>query len=247
MLKLINGEAYRILRKKSLYLYFAVLVAGYALLTFIRSGGFDTESLLKEAELIFTLLPVLVGGVLFSAVYIDDLNSKNLITLVGFGISKTTIVAAKLILMVLFALVIWALTPLLLYAAHAVFGLPATAEVMRFIYALSLKSLLMTIAFSALSSIVVYGLQRAASALVVYILLAFGVISQLVGALLRTEVVSGIVPGLDQHIMTGIADRVFAGLVGFDLPLGAIVEYGVYVFIMLTLAILVFNKKEMEF
>jgi len=38
MFKLICGEIFRLLHKKSLYIYFGALAAGYFIIAFIRSG-----------------------------------------------------------------------------------------------------------------------------------------------------------------------------------------------------------------
>ncbi|MDR2357469.1 MAG: hypothetical protein LBD92_05235 [Oscillospiraceae bacterium] len=246
MIKLLRGEAYRILRKKRLYVFFAALAVGYVLVAYVRSGGFSAESILGDTRL-FILLPPLAGGVLFSTIYLDDLSSKNLATLIGFGVGKAKIAAAKLILTALFAAVVYALAPLLLYAAHAALGFPATAGVMALVCAMSLKQMLTTVAFSALSGAVAYGLQKKAAAMVAYILLAFGVVSQLAGLLLRTEFVSGVVPGLDRRLMPDITDRIITGLTGGVFPVGAVVEYVVYVLAALALSALALDRREMEF
>ena len=86
MLNYMRGELYRLLHKKSLYLFFGALALGYTLVAFVRSGGLGEDSLLGDAANFFGYLPALAGGFLFAAVYTDDLSAKSLATLVGFGI-----------------------------------------------------------------------------------------------------------------------------------------------------------------
>jgi ABC-type transport system involved in multi-copper enzyme maturation permease subunit len=242
MFKLIRGEIYRLLHKKSMYIYFGVLAAGYFIVAFIRSGGFNAETLVKDAINFFQFLPALAGGFLFSAIYTDDLNSKNLITLVGYGINKTKIVIAKFILMLLSGAFVFGLMPLYHYVVYAVLGCIGTANQMAMIYAVSLKFLLMTLAFAAISSIIVYGLQRTTFAMVSYILLAFSVIGTLITAVSKMLELN-----ITDHLVSGITDRMLAGIIsGVLLPL-PIIEYIIYILIVTMFAVIAFHKKEMEF
>jgi len=271
MFSLIRGEIYRLLRKKSLYIYFGALAAGYFVLAFIRSNGFNEESIVNDALSLFSLLPALAGGFLFAAIYADDLNSKNLISLVGFGVNKATIVIVKLILAILFGTIIFGIIPLYHFAVYAIFGQTGTASITTMIYATSVKYLLTVIAYCALSGIVVYGLQRATFAIVSYILLAFGVVGSLVSVALNT-----FAPSLVKHLISGITDRILIGMIsggsggsgisgisgisGGSVGSGGsggsgnggllimpVIEYIVFVLIAVTLSIIAFHKKEMEF
>jgi len=76
MLRLINGEIYRLLHKKSMYIYFCSLAAGYFLIAFIRSGGLNAQSIVNDAFNFFNFLPAIAGGFLFSTIYTDDLTRK---------------------------------------------------------------------------------------------------------------------------------------------------------------------------
>jgi len=242
MFKLIHAELYRLLRKKSMYAYFGALAAGYLFVAFVRSGGFYEESVVSDALTLFSLLPALAGGFLFAAVYTDDLSSKNLTTLVGGGVSKAIIVIAKFILMSLCSAVVFGLTPLYHFAVYAALGRAPVIGVAAVVYAVALKYYLTSIAFAALSGVVVYGLQRATFAIVTYILLAFGVVSGLLAIVLDT-----FAPRLKEHLMPGITDRIFLGLAGGG-PLSApSIEYAVYVLIFIALSALAFYRKEMEF
>jgi len=242
MLKLIRGEIYRLLHKKSIYIYFGVLAVGYFLAAFVRSGGFNDETVVKDAMNFFQFLPALAGGFLFSAIYTDDLNSKNLITLVGYGINKTKIVTAKFILMLLFGSAVFGLMPLFHYAVYAILGCNVTMDQMTVIYAVSLKFLLMTLAFAALSSIAAYGVQRTTFAIVSYILLAFGVVGALIAA------VSNVLElNIAEHIISGITDRILAGIItdgSLTLP---IIEYVGYILTAAVFSVIAFHRKEMEF
>ena len=242
MLKYMRGEIYRLLHKKSMYLFFAALAVGYFLINYIRSGGFQADSIRDEALNLFNYLPVLAGGFLFSAIYTDDLNAKNLISLVGFGLGKAKLVISKFILMTLFSAVVFGLTPLFHCAVFRLFGWTATAETWALLYAVSIKFLLMTVAFSVLSGVVVYGLQRTTFAIVSYVLLAFGIVSGLLATALKS-----FAPGLTKYLVAGISDKMLAGLLGGGSLALPVIEYILYVAIAAALSALAFYKKEMEF
>ena len=242
MLKLMRGELYRLFHKKSMYIYFAALAVMYALVIYVRSGGFTAQSVVEDAMNLFYLLPALVGGLLFSAIYVDDLNSKNLITMVGFGTSKAKIVATKFILMTLLSAVAFALVPLFHCAVYALLGWTPTAHSWLMVYAVSLKYFLITVGFAVLSGIVVYGLQRTTFAMVLYIMLAFNVISGLVALALKS-----FAPSLTNFLMSGLSDRVMLAVAGGSSVIVPIAEWAVYVVIAGVLSVLAFHKKEMEF
>ena len=242
MLRLIRSELYRLAHKKSLYVYFGALAVAYLLVIYVRSGGFTAQSITDDAITFFNFLPALAGGFLFAALYTDDLNSKNLITLVGFGMSKAKIVTTKLVLMAVLSALVFALVPLFHCAAYSLLGWPATASDWLVVYAVSLKAFLTTLAFAAVAGIAVYGLQRTTFAMVLYILLSFGVISSLLMVALKS-----FAPSLADYLMSGISSRITAAVIGGGALTVPAVEYVIYVLLAAGLSIVVFYKKEMEF
>jgi len=242
MIRLIHGEIYRLLHKKSMYIYLCALATGYFALSFIRSGGFGENSVVSDAMTMFSLLPALAGGFLFAAIYTDDLNSKNLITLVGYGVNRFTVVLVKFILMALFGAALFGLVPVYHCAVYALLGRVASASMAATIYAVSFKYLLVTLVYSALSGIVVYGLQRATFAIVTYLLLAFGVVGSLISVAFQM-----FAPSLIGHLVPGVTDRILLGMLsGGSLTL-PVIEYLAYTLAGLALSALAFFKKEMEF
>ncbi|GHV08890.1 hypothetical protein FACS1894217_12080 [Clostridia bacterium] len=248
MLNYLGGEIYRVLHKKSMYIYFGSFAVLFFLFAAFGSKH-NIENLRGTAENFFSLLPPVVGGYLFGALYTDDLSSKNLTTLVGFGISKLKIVLSKCILMTLFSAFVFGLIPLFVVGCFAVFGVVPDAETFKVVYIHALTQLLTVVAFAALSGIVVYGVQRNTFAIVLYIVLAFGVISNLMMLLLNADIVRGFAPDLDKYLMSGvgIASRIEAGLLKGESVLGVFAEYAVYVAAALGLSVFAFRGKELEF
>jgi len=243
MLNYIRGELYRHSRKKSLYLYFGALAVGYFLLAYMRSGGFKADSVLHHAESLFQYLPPFAGGFLFAAIYTDDLNSKNLISLMGFGLDKAKIVTSKLILMALFGTLAFGLAALFHCGVYALLGYGPTGEAFGQIFVMVLGQLLTTLAFAVLSGAVVYGTQRTTFSFVAYILLSFGMVSSLLAMGLKS-----FAEGLTKYLMIGIAGRITLPMMeGNAPPAGAVVAYLVYVAVAAVLSAVAFYQKEMEF
>lgn len=236
------AELYRLLHKKSLYLYFAGLAGAYVLLAYIRSGGFTETSVLRDGENLFFYLPILAGGFLFAGIYIDDLTAGNLSALVGYGLSKWKIVTVKLALTALFNGLLYGLAPVLHIGLYRLLGSVAAQGGWRAVYGLSVKYWLMTLGFSALCGIIVYGLQRGTFAFVAYVLLAFG----MVGGLLTTAL-KGFAPGLTRFLMSPITDGILSGIINGSPLLPPLLSYLVYLTGAAALSVLAFHKKEMAF
>jgi ABC-type transport system involved in multi-copper enzyme maturation permease subunit len=247
MFNYLRAETYRLLHKKSLFIFLAIITIGYLLIIFSRSGNLSEALILKDVDL-FTLLPPLVGGVLFAAIYTDDLNSKNLSTLVGFGLAKIKVVATKFILATAVSALLFGLVPLVMYLAYTVLGCPVSGQTMVRIYLAILRYFLLTVSFMALSGVVVYGLQRSTVAIVTYVVLSLGMIAQLLKMLFNTHFVTGILPNANQHLPSNIVDQLHANLATGSGPiiwLGT--ELVIYVIIAIIISTILFNRKEMEF
>jgi ABC-type transport system involved in multi-copper enzyme maturation permease subunit len=241
MYNYLRAETYRLLRKKSLFVFLILVIAGYLMLAFARSGGISDESIVSDTNL-FMLLPPVIGGVLFAAIYTDDLSSKNLSTLVGFGLGKAKIVLVKFILMAILAAVIFGLTPVVMYLFYAFFGYVASPEIMGGIYLLAFKYYLMSLVFAVLSGILVYGVQRSTVAVVTFVVLSIGLVGQLLGL-----VVNNFLEDSSQYLPSSIIDLLYVNLASQGPIVWPIFGLGIYIIGAIILSTVLFNKKEMEF
>jgi hypothetical protein len=144
--------------------------------------------------------------------------------------------------MVIFSGIFFSLLPLFHSVLYAMFGSLATPDQMVMIYAVSLKFMLMTIAFQAISSIVVYGLQRVTFAVVTYLLLAFSVVDTLITAISNILELNS-----TGYLVPGVTDRIMVGLISGAPAFVPFLEYSLYIASALILSIIAFYKKEMEF
>jgi len=250
MLKLINSEIYRLIHKKSMYIYFGSTAVLYFLfvliITNITNGYRAPSAVVNDANLFFGMLPVIAGGFFFSAIYTDDLNSKNLIALVGFGINKTKIVIAKFILMALSGIVICGFLPLFHYMAYAVNGCLGGINSIPALYMIAFRYFLHMLAYAAIAGIAVYGLQKKTFSMILYILLAAGLIGGVIEFMFFI-IAKENASNYTSHFISNVINRIFTGIDGNGPPVMPVVEYIAYIIIAAAVSTAAFHQKEMEF
>jgi len=252
MRKYIGGEIYRVLHKRGLYILLFIYFALSAVMIAVANAMLDdVESLLSGVEALFSLMPFVIGGYLFSSFYCDDLSAKNLPTLIGFGIRRRTIVLSKLLLTLLFAGVFCVLFPLFVTAVLLLLGVAEPALLFEFaaqgFSALSVKALMEILGYVSVAAIVVYGLQRPTISVVAFLLIAMGVVGQLIGTVLNLNAVTRVAPGLSNHQLSMITIRVLTGMMEGGPVAAPLLEFVVYIAVATTLTILAFRAKELEF
>jgi len=243
VLDLFRGEVYRILHKRNMYLYLGAVLFGYAAIVFMRSGGFGPNSVVTDASTMMQLMPALLGGYFFTSIFTDDLNAKNLITLVGYGTSRTRIVLTKMLLMAVCTVAIFALLTILHLGIYAAFGFSADAAQLHLVLVITLQFILVTLGFSAVAAIVVYGTQKPTFAVVAFFMLAFNVVTMMVNA--ASSLLN--IP-LNNHLISGTASQIMLGFAVAGNRLAApLLEYLAYFVLAIAAAVFLFKNREMEF
>jgi hypothetical protein len=241
MIDYIRADFYRILRKKSLYITFAIFLVCYCFLVFMRSNGLTDDNIAVEGSLVFNLLSLAGGGVLFAALYGDDLSAKTLPAVIGFGRRKISIVVAKLIMAVIIYFLVFAMTLGVLHVVLTCFGLNASAEISTLVNS-CLTYLLIALAYVAIASVVAFGTQKATLALVTYVVLATGFVGTMVGLLLSAGFIKDMVGDLSQYLITPLVGRLIS-----EFSLIHLLEYAIYGGVFVALSAVIFQKKDLEF
>jgi len=245
MLNLIRADFYRVFCKQSLWIYFGALSVGVFLLSFVRSGGFTDTSVVMHSSNTIGAMTVLTGGYFFAALYTDDLSSRNLANLVGYGLSKVKIALAKLITFSIFSAMGFLLITLVHLGSYAALGFGATAMQTQMIFTVALQSWLLTVAYGATAGIVAFGTQKATSAMVTYLALAFSVVSLAINLAFKQIGVD-----LATHLFSGTSTQIMSALMPMDTGVALsvpLIEYITLLIAAVTVAIVAFRKKELEF
>jgi ABC-type transport system involved in multi-copper enzyme maturation permease subunit len=245
----LTGELYRLVHKRSLYIYLVVLAALYAAAVFMRGANVGPTTLASDAGSLITWLPLLLGGFLFATVCTDELGCKALTAMVGYGLGKARIVVAKVLLMALASAVLLALVPLFMTGVLTAFGAAPAAGSLGGVYAYALKAWMLTVAYSAVAAIVAYASQRSTFAVVAYLFLAVGVVSAIVGLALGSDAVAAVLPGASDLMAASISDHARDALLVGDYASTAVAlaQWAVYTVVASAIAAIVFKRREMEF
>lgn len=243
MLDLYRGEVYRLFHKRNMFIYLGLVILGFLGIHFMRSSGYAADSVVTDAGNLFSFLPALLGGYFFASLYTDDLTAKNLITLVGYGTSRTKIILTKLLLMITFTAAGFAIFTALHLGVYAVLGIGAQGLALRMVLAIAFQQFLLTIGFALIASVVVYGTQKPTYAVVTFFMLAFNVVTMLVRMVESMAHVD-----LSAHLLSGTTSALMLGMVSPGTNVVApVLEFVAYLALAIAASIFVFKKREMEF
>ncbi len=246
MINYIRAEIYRIVSKKNLYAFLGALLVLYAIMMVIQYGGHAPNgagNIVTQSKTLFSLMAILGGCFLFFTVYTDDLTAKTLPALIGFGKKRASIVIAKLAVMVLFTVAMFALTLVAFRALFSAMGYSTGGDVARQLWSVVSEKSLMVVAFAAVSSVVVYGTQKAVLSVVLFAFLSSGIISQLLINFLDSSLVRGMAGGgLGDYTVIPIITALTGGT-----TIATVVPYVVYLGLFVALSIVAFGRKDLEF
>ena len=239
MLNLIKADAYRILFKKNFYIYFISLFVLYCLILLFQSNSLTEAGIISQANSIFTFLTLIGGGYLFATIYNDDLNAKSLPALIGFGKKRITIIISKLILTIIISSIVFLLGYVTLYLSFMALGLNIDQSTNIALIKIMFTNLLKLWAFCNIVSILVYGTQKATTSIVIFVLLAANIISQLLFVLFSQF--KGTID-LTVYLISPIVNELVN-----NVSIQTITPYIIYNALFIALAYVMFRKKDLEF
>lgn len=241
----IKADIYRITQKKSFYIMmilFTVIFSGF-------SFGFRNESsaFQEMISMLASSSPVLIGIFVLSAVYSDDLKSYSIQTAIGFGTKRSQIVLTKFIESVLLLLFFFAYTLVHLGLAILIFNYKFDAGFLQRLMGNIISTFIGILACYAVSSIFIFTVQKATVAIVIYLLLTFGMIDQLVGLLLQFNFITKIFGDLQPYLLSNATYEVYYNMALNQAYLVPLMTLFAYIILGLGISSLLFNKVELEF
>jgi len=242
MINYLKADFYRIFNKTSLYIFFSILLIIFLFLVLIKIMPIKAGSILQNGLIIFEMLLIIGGGFLFTAIYNDDLTSKSLPQLIGFGKKRTLIVVSKLVVNIVISGLVYTGAFIVFYLIINIFGVNVNFETIGELIKIALNSLFRLYAYSIIASIIAYGTQKATISIVSYVILATGFIDQILSLLLGR--IEGMVDGLflNKYTILQITDEMVS-----NPSISAIIPYLIALMVFITLSIIAFRKKDLEF
>ncbi|MCI1984446.1 MAG: ABC transporter permease subunit [Bifidobacteriaceae bacterium] len=251
MLNYWKADAFRIVRSRSFWILTLVSVVAYVAGVFIISGpGYSTDTHVSIIMMIGVLATIFTGLGVYNAIYSQDIKAGAMRVAIGRGTARSRIVAAKLIE----TIVVTALLGLVYYVVFCflplVFGIAGSTVLTTTITTSVLQIVLGTVVYASISSIVSMARQESVTATVVFVLLAAGVVDQLLGLLLKLKMVTSLVGNLTGYLPQTVASNLSMQITGVgtaSVSVATVCVYVGYVVVSLVLASWVFSRKELEF
>lgn len=245
MLNYIKADLYRLTKKKSLYIMMVLFTLGYSLIAFnLKSKGMY---FLEFNGLMTAMSPLLIGIFVFTAIYTDDLKSHAVQSAIGFGIKRTTIIITKLIEAAILLLLFYLYALIHLFIINSVFSMNLDTNSFKLISYSAISFYLQTLVYFSLSGVLIFSLQKATFATVIYVLFGANVINQLITSVLSLTIVrstvGNLIPFLIENVITKFNASLLSGS-GFLTP-GLIII--AYIIVSTSISSFLFNKVELDF
>lgn len=179
------------------------------------------------------------GGYLFTTIYNDDLTAKTLPAIIGFGNKRTTIVISKIIISIVMSIATFLAASVVFFLIFTILGFKIDGNMSEVLFKILLLNLLKLIAFSIISSVVVYGTQKATFSIVTFVLLITSFISQMLFLCLDKM--------KDMIDLTKYTLLPIVGEFVLNTTFLTFIPYFIYIAIFIVLSIVAFSKKDLEF
>lgn len=188
MLNYIFAEFYRITHKKTTYLYFGLLFLAYGVLCLavkLTGNGFNFNEYVNFSVVMLGAFFIFFVGIpVLLTLYIDDLSSRTFGNIIGSGLSRVSLVLAKLIVAIVFLFAVFVVSGLAFVAfSFLFFGQTISGDMVKTIVSLAIAVYLQILAMISISSVLVYWTQKGALVTTSFVILASGMIPGIISLL----------------------------------------------------------------
>lgn len=250
MLNYWKADVFRTVRSLSFWILIAVAPLIYLAGVFMVSGPHYSLSTHATIVTMVGVLAAIFAGIgIYNTVYSQDIKAGAMHVAIGRGTARTRVVIAKFVEVLVLSVLVGALLYVFERFVPMVFGIPQNGKLNAALLASVLQFVLQTVIFASLASIVSMARQESVTATVIYVLLAAGVVDQLIGLLLSLNVVKSVVGNLTGYLPQALANSLGAQLSGISgsVSISLVLVYIGYIVVAQVLASWVFNRKELEF
>ena len=245
MLNHIKADLYRITKKKSLYIMMALFTIGFS---FVSFNFRTTPDVFPEfIGFITQMSPILIGIFIFTIIYTDDLKSHTVQTAIGFGIKRTEIVITKVIEATILLLFFYLYVLVHIFAVNLIFSFNMNSDGFTMIFRYALTYFIQTIAFFAISSVIIFSMQKATLSTVFFVLLGSGFVDQILGLVFSFNLIDKLLGFIKPYFIGNITNDFLMALNGIGDLLVPGLTFAVYIIGSIVIASFLFNKVELEF
>lgn len=248
MLNYIHADIKRIISKKSFLIFILINIVLFEAIVFITSHGqFDAIAYVNVISLVVAMMPIIIGIYIFSVVYMDDLRSKSIQSAIGFGFKRSEIILVKFINNIILTLI----TLVLMYAVIVLTGfgykLDLNAKMLMMMFKMLLSGGLNILLYSSIASLAVYGLQKTAMSMTVFILLITNTVYLILSLILEHDTVVNLIGNQTKFLPSMLLTSFSNGIISNHIESYVIIAIVFYLVFSFIFATLLFRHKELEF
>lgn len=249
MLNYWKADAYRIVRSLSFWVLTLAAVVMYAAGIFILSGpSYSAGTHASVIIMIGVMASIFTGLGIYNTVYSQDIKAGAMRVAIGRGTGRTRVVIAKFLEMAVVAVIAGIVLYVVLLYFPAIFSIHVTSALSSTALTAVWQFVLETILFSALASIISMARQESVTATVVFVLLASGVVDQLLSLLLSIGFIKNMVGDITGYLPQSLAATIGAQFSGTgDGGFSYVAVYVGYIVVSLALSCWAFHRKELDF
>lgn len=248
MIQLIKADFYRIFHKKTMYAYVGFCALAFMGLVILLNGnGMTGNTYVAFASIVTNFMGLFIGTFIVALVYNDDLKSKSLQSAIGFGMKRPAIIVTKFVVAIIMLIIISLGFSALVALVPVVFGYTLEATAPKLLSGHILVEVIKIIAFIGLVSIAAFAIQKPTFVTTIFILLATGTFSNLLGLILGQGFIVKIFGDLMQYTPTVMGTTFVTDLIAGGLRLELIAGIVAYAVIGAVISAILFKNKELEF
>ena len=248
MRRLIRADLRRILRKRSVIVFFIIMLI-YVFIRVSAMYAVYNVPFVAVKELMDSLLPInlVLGVIIFNGIYSDDFKSMSYVSAIGRGIPRVKVLLAKLMDVFIICLVMYGLIALVMTGYLWKAGCSLNYTLSMAWYSSFIVSVYKNVGYIALASMFLYITNNIPLSMIVLVLLH--ILMPLSTAVLGF--ISFLKPlHLNRINYAGLADNAVADFMfGMIVPgiIKLIIGLVLYLGIVILVTRILFDKKELEF
>ena len=206
----------------------------------------QTRNMTTQQSTVSNLGSIILGICIFLSVYADEFSSRSMQCIIGRGLSRAKLQAAKFIDCILLTINSYLILVILVFLLNLIFGTNLLPSEKTMIYAAFLTSALKAIGYGTISAIFLYKSSNVAGATVVDILL-YMVLFLFIDMIASSAPLAPIIM-IHRNCFTGRVYQIYSRIVLGQPFIGILVNtLVIYVGGALGISMLVFRKRELEF
>ena len=249
-MKYILAEGYRILRKKSYWIFMAVaavIVCGAVYVVSGSSNGLGFAYMLMGNTFI-EFACILLGTLIFALVYTDDFKARALPAIVAGGKNRIILVTSKTLIALGITLISYILLGGIYFAMGSITGLGLGEKEIQTLVTKALGTIWLMTGYYAMTSIIAYGSQSTGLSIAGYLLLSTGVVGGVVSLLSKTRMVRDLLGDISPYIFKNIITMslIENWNMGIFAPQPTFIAL-LYIAVSMGIGALIFNRKELSF